>query len=717
MPSAAGTAGARLGIWGLSRLKRSTAGAIGVWVLLCSAALADDFTGATTFLTQTLAVGPSGMSANGVVFGNGFPVSGQNYAFYRWDAGGITSLTAPGFTISSLGGISADGTTIVGTVTDFIHLHAVRWIGSAVTDLGSLSSTNIYAAAKGVSADGTTIVGESIDGGNHTVAFRWNGGRMTDLGTINGPSGSYTSSAIGTSANGAVVFGTSTYDGSSSVHTFRWESGRMLDVTPLEPAGLGIARVFGSADGSVIVSDGLTTVWRWVGNASGGTSTDIGTLPGSSGGSATAISTDGNIIVGRSNFGSYEQAFRWANGTLAGLESLGGTDSAASDITADGTVTVGWAYDSAQVQRAVRWTDAFGVETIASLLAKGGVDTSGWSLKTASFISDDGTVIVGTGTDGNNVGGTWITHCTSACAIISSDIAAQSFSGLGGLGATGSTYIASQFDAAGDMADAGKADPITGFASGAFDSDPTTSASVGATYSFGNDLVAGATIGVAGIQTLMPFNGSAVFTGPSATVFVASKPDAGPNFLVGGSLVGLSGTITRGYLNGNTPVTSTGTTTGTGAGFTAQAGWTFKDLVANTLVTPFVSLTVSSLSYAAYTETGGPFPASFSAFSTTSAVARLGVDGRYEFQKQSYLTASLSYGHDFGSGGSIAGSIPGILALSVPGAAPATDFIEAGLGIDMPLKDNVRLNTHFGAFVPFTGSPSLQARGGLSLAF
>ena len=31
-----------------------------------------------------------------------------------------------------------------------------------------------------------------------------------------------------------------------------------------------------------------------------------------------------------------------------------------------------------------------------------------------------------------------------------------------------------------------------------------------------------------------------------------------------------------------------------------------------------------------------------------------------------------------------AATIPGILALSVPGAAPATDFIEAGLGVDMP---------------------------------
>lgn len=215
----------------------------------------------------------------------------------------------------------------------------------------------------------------------------------------------------------------------------------------------------------------------------------------------------------------------------------------------------------------------------------------------------------------------------------------------------------------------------------------------------------------------MPFNGSAAFSGPSATLFVASEPDTGPNWLVGGSLVGLSGTITRGYLSGNTPATSSGSTTGTGAGFTAEAGWTFKDLVANTLVTPFVSFTASSMSYAAYSETGGPFPASFSAFTTTSAVARLGVEGKYEFQKHSYISTSLDYGHDFGSGGRIAGTIPGVFSLSVPGAAPASDFIEAGLGIDMPIKDKVRLSAHLGAFVPFGGTPSLQGRVGANMAF
>jgi hypothetical protein len=35
----------------------------------------------------------------------------------------------------------------------------------------------------------------------------------------------------------------------------------------------------------------------------------------------------------------------------------------------------------------------------------------------------------------------------------------------------------------------------------------------------------------------------------------------------------------------------------------------------------------------------------------------------------------------------------------------------------MPLKDNIRLTAHLGAVLPFAGSPSLQARAGVSMAF
>lgn len=134
-------------------------------------------------------------------------------------------------------------------------------------------------------------------------------------------------------------------------------------------------------------------------------------------------------------------------------------------------------------------------------------------------------------------------------------------------------------------------------------------------------------------------------------------------------------------------------------------------------MTPFINVTVSSVSYAGYTETGGPFPASFSALTSTSAVVRVGVDGRYEFEKDSYLSAGLAYGHNFGNGGTVAGAIPGTFAMSVPGDSAARDFVEASIGLELPIKDNIRFNSRLAVIVPFTGTASIQARAGITMTF
>jgi probable HAF family extracellular repeat protein len=623
---------------------------------------------------------------------------------FRWDRGVFTDLNGPSYQQSRVFAASADGSVLAGFVNDGTN-HPARWDGTTLSllPLPSAPVTMLRGTALAISADGSTIAGQVAD--NSTgYAVVWHAGGATDV--IGGPFGS---AANAISSDGHVIAGQFATSSNGPTHAFRWD-GTLQDLDPTS--------VYSASEGDFISSDGNVVVGRATGGIFRWTTTTPMTLLGGLGLNpiANGISGDGSVVVGSSEVAtSIDHAFRWENGTTLDLGVMNGTQSTAKAVSADGKTVVGTVTIASNTHRAFRWTAQRGMEDLTTLLTDGGVDLAGLSLEYPLAVNDDGTVIAGQNSDGT--GDLWITHCATICAVTTVTGTAESFSGLGALGATGSTYIAGQFDAAGDMADAGKTNPITGFAYGAFDSDPTTSATIGATYSFGDAYVIGGSVGVAGIETPMPFGGSSTFGGPSATIFVASKPDSGPNWLVGGSLVGLSGTITRGYLNGATPVTSSGNTTGTGAGFTAEAGWTFKDLVANTLVTPFVSLTVSSLSYAGYSETGGPFPASFSALTTTSAVARLGVEARYEFQKHSYLSASLSYGHDFGSGGSIAGAIPGILTLSVPGAAPASDFIEAGLGLDMPLKDNIRLTTHLGAFVPFTGTPSLQARAGVSMAF
>jgi probable HAF family extracellular repeat protein len=77
------------------------------------------------------------------------------------------------------------------------------------------------------------------------------------------------------------------------------------------------------------------------------------------------------------------------------LGTLGGSESRAYSVSADGSVVVGWALNAAGYVRAFRWTASRGMEdlntTYASLLTNGSV------LIEARAISPDGRYIVGWG--------------------------------------------------------------------------------------------------------------------------------------------------------------------------------------------------------------------------------------------------------------------------------------------------------------------------------
>jgi probable HAF family extracellular repeat protein len=102
------------------------------------------------------------------------------------------------------------------------------------------------------------------------------------------------------------------------------------------------------------------------------------------------------VVVGYArNAAGQFRAFRWQNGVMQNLGTLGGDWSEAWGVSADGSVVVGWADNAAGQRRAFRWTAAGGMEdlntTYASLLTNGSV------LRYALAISPDGRYIVGWG--------------------------------------------------------------------------------------------------------------------------------------------------------------------------------------------------------------------------------------------------------------------------------------------------------------------------------
>jgi probable HAF family extracellular repeat protein len=142
----------------------------------------------------------------------------------------------PGYSRSEAYGVSADGSVVVGWVSNAAgHWRAFRWVaGVGMQNLGLLSSEsgswNKESEAYGVSADGGIVVGWSYNDFGRPRALRWMASSKQDLGTLAGNSDLYSSKAYGVSADGRVVVGWS-YNAAGNVRAFRWTAaGGMEDL-------------------------------------------------------------------------------------------------------------------------------------------------------------------------------------------------------------------------------------------------------------------------------------------------------------------------------------------------------------------------------------------------------------------------------------------------------------------------------------------------------
>ncbi len=351
--------------------------ALNVLALLLLPSLA----GAASFTSLGFLDGEASSFANGVST-DGMVVVGQSRAAVRWTSGKIERLST--FDLTELlgsyaSGVSSDGSVAVGTsatgLCNNCPAEGVLWSDGSVTALGLLLTApehHAESAATAVSADGTTVVGYSsctdfsdafpcmptsaVSSGLHLEAFRWVNGVMAGLGAVPGASHSQ---AFGVSANGAVVVGT--VGDTNADQAFRWTDGVM---------------------------------------------TGLGYLPGGGASAAYGVSADGAIVVGQSkNSAANVEAFRWADRVMTGLGNLpGGSYSSAEAISADGSVAVGTA-DTAEVSGAIDreafvWTESKGMQRLHDVLrANGATVPAGWTLSSATGISQDGKWVVGYGSN------------------------------------------------------------------------------------------------------------------------------------------------------------------------------------------------------------------------------------------------------------------------------------------------------------------------------
>jgi probable HAF family extracellular repeat protein len=283
--------------------------------------------------------------------------------------------------------VSADGRFVVGYSYDASgRQRAFRWDAQTgqMLDLGTLGGT--ASVARRVSADGSVVVGQAENASGQGRAFRWMNGTMQDLGTFGGPD-SYANSV---SADGSIVVGLARNPYGED-RAFRWVNGVMQEIGTLGGTRSGASDV--SPDGRFVVGyarDFSETRYPFIWDAQTG---QMQNLNAGSWGNAIAVSADGSVAVGHSDFDS--RAFRWVNGSVQWLGTLGGSNSRAADVTADGSVVVGRAQNANGQWRAFRWTAQSGMQDLNQLYAT--LLQVGSYLEVAIGISPDGRYIVGYG--------------------------------------------------------------------------------------------------------------------------------------------------------------------------------------------------------------------------------------------------------------------------------------------------------------------------------
>ena len=329
--------------------------------------------------------------------------------------------------------ISGNGLVVVGESHSSNGFEAFRWkLSGGLVGLGDLPGSNFFSIAQGTSSTGSIVVGQSnsesvLGEGSEAFLWRINIGMvgMGFLGSIQN------SQAYDTSSDGSIIVGDSKSDNYIGGEAFYWtESDGMVPLGVLSGGDWSRAWCI-TEDGSVIAGDGSSEntlehseAFRWT---EAGGMVPLGDLPGGIFMSqAQDISSDGNVIVGKSWSEFGQEAFRWSNTEdMVGLGDLPGGEhrSIAFAVSADGSIVVGHA-TSEIGDEAFIWDRDNGMRSLNEVLVNDfGNNLNGWLLSEAHGISSDGRTIAGMGRNPDGYYEAWIANLSSDLWYVDGDIA------------------------------------------------------------------------------------------------------------------------------------------------------------------------------------------------------------------------------------------------------------------------------------------------------
>lgn len=293
-------------------------------------------------------------------------------------------------------GLSADGHSWGGTNYDAISLAGYRASATSRQDFGTSPGTPPDTSGFAISGDGSVVVGRYGASASGYSSYRWSNGQFTLLPIQPGFGGS---GALGVNGDGSVVVGKSyrdNWDGDSE--PFRWTAATGLQsLGRLSPTSSVGAATAVSRDGQTIVGYSGTFIPRAFSWTEETGMQELQSLPNSenSGSAAYAVNHDGSIAVGYS--GPSPVFALWRNGQIQSFAPPPGMGTGiAFALSDDGSVIGGRHNDPNGRETATIWTAQYGSERMTDYLAHFGVTVPApYRLERITGISADGLTIAG----------------------------------------------------------------------------------------------------------------------------------------------------------------------------------------------------------------------------------------------------------------------------------------------------------------------------------
>ena len=614
-------------------------------------------------------------------------------------------------------GVSSDGLTSVGYSNIGGGAKAFKIVGSTLTTLSPLAGHS-NAIALAASANGSLIVGFSIDGSSNNQAVSWSGTTATALDNT---ASFLFSEATGVSSTGATIVGWG-FNGTTGIEEAFYHRAGSINNFSVLFSGDASKAMGVSADGNTIVgsiADNFSVPAAVSGFVyvvgTGTTLVDATVVPafntaGLNFTQLTAISGNGAIAIGYASSSlslGDEQAFKYtlAGATYVALGTLGGNWSKAHAISNDGSVIVG-----ESDYQAFKYQD--GTMTGLGFL-------TGGTVSNATGVSADGTVIVGRS---NTTGGYTHAFVYANQTMLDADEWLLSLNGPGSILAMTTNLNQLPLEGAhhrplmsyDNMGKQSQAWATGDFGTASRQSDRhMASGEIGVSQTYG-DFVLGIAAGHASLNQDLLFGGSASISGnyllAEADYRLADKESIVSLVLMRGDY---DADTTRGYATGSGTDTSRGSTGLKTSSARLRLDGPAQKFISAVSATPFISYTATRTTANAYTETGGSFPASFGAQEHTAQEGRLGVTAKYVASPSTTLLFTAEWIHRFdGAGDGLTAISSTMGTLTAAGIAPTADQARFGFDIDHKLSADTLLN--FSVHAAGTG-PSSDVSAALSI--